>query len=249
VLSPAWTSYWYHRQRAAQIVELRHLAAGAIQRINAEYFGREGQARWLHPRHLPITEHQRIRLTSARLCSPLPRLSRTSNTSMNLNCRMLSSTHLKVSPPWSARRRCACVTSGDSVRASDAFRLHAGRTSPCGADRGAPRERRTYSIVTAPGWGGSAGLPYNWAAGFANRRRNSHPGDHSFGTPMGRSRLRSALDREQAYGGPRGGSGSPRSVSLPRIILAREPAAASSLIYATADFADDVSRRDRSRSK
>jgi ring-1,2-phenylacetyl-CoA epoxidase subunit PaaE len=116
----------------------------------------------------------------------------------------------------------------------DAFAFHAGQYVTVRRMIEGHEERRTYSIVTAPG-GGVLKLGIRLQAGgrmSGELGSKLRPGDLlDVGTPMGRFRTSINAEREQVYVAFAAGSGITPVLSLATDILAREPRSRFTLIY------------------
>jgi ring-1,2-phenylacetyl-CoA epoxidase subunit PaaE len=147
---------------------------------------------------------------------------------------MLNFHPLKVAAVERVAEDAACVTVEIPTALRDAFAHHAGQYVPVRRMIEGREERRTYSIVTAPGGGvlklGIRVQPGGRMSGeLASRLR---PGDWlDVGTPMGRFRTSISAEREYAYVAFAAGSGITPVLSLARDILAREPRSRFTLIY------------------
>jgi ring-1,2-phenylacetyl-CoA epoxidase subunit PaaE len=128
----------------------------------------------------------------------------------------------------------ACVTVEIPSALRDAFAFHAGQYVTVRRMIGDREERRTYSIVTAPGDGVlklgirlQTGGRMSGELGTRLRR-----GDLlEVGTPMGRFRTEISAEREYSYVAFAAGSGITPILSLATDILAREPHSRITLIY------------------
>jgi ring-1,2-phenylacetyl-CoA epoxidase subunit PaaE len=147
---------------------------------------------------------------------------------------MLNFHPLKVAAVERVAEDAACVTVEIPTALRDAFAHHAGQYVTVRRMIEGREERRTYSIVTAPGGGvlklGIRVQPGGRMSGeLASRLR---PGDWlDVGTPMGRFRTSISAEREYAYVAFAAGSGITPVLSLARDILAREPRSRFTLIY------------------
>jgi ring-1,2-phenylacetyl-CoA epoxidase subunit PaaE len=147
---------------------------------------------------------------------------------------MLNFHPLKVAAVERVAEDAACVTVEIPTALRDAFAHHAGQYVTVRRMIEGREERRTYSIVTAPGGGvlklGIRVQPGGRMSGeLASRLR---PGDWlDVGTPMGRFRTSISAEREHAYVAFAAGSGITPVLSLARDILAREPRSRFTLIY------------------
>src|SRR6202795_4878588 len=147
---------------------------------------------------------------------------------------MLNFHPLKVTAVERVAEDAACVTVEIPSALRDAFAFHAGQYVTVRRMIEGRDERRTYSIVTAPGSGvlklGIRLQPGGRMSGeLASRLR---PGDWlDVGTPMGRFRTTISAEREFAYVAFAAGSGITPVLSLAADILAREPRSRFTLIY------------------
>src|SRR6202158_5071268 len=128
----------------------------------------------------------------------------------------------------------ACVTVEIPSALRDAFAFHAGQYVTVRRMIEGREERRTYSIVTAPG-GTMLKLGIRLQPGgrmsgaLAPKVR---PGELlDVGTPMGRFRTPVSAERQHAYVAFAAGSGITPVLSLATDILAREPRSRFTLIY------------------
>jgi ring-1,2-phenylacetyl-CoA epoxidase subunit PaaE len=128
----------------------------------------------------------------------------------------------------------ACVTVEIPVALRDAFTFHAGQYVTVRRVIEGREERRTYSIVTAPG-GASLKLGIRhqthgrMSGELASRLRAGDLLD--VGTPMGRFRTAVSAERRHSYVAFAAGSGITPVLSLATDILAREPHSRFTLIY------------------
>jgi ring-1,2-phenylacetyl-CoA epoxidase subunit PaaE len=147
---------------------------------------------------------------------------------------MLEFHSLKVAAVERIAEDAACVTVEIPSALRDAFAFHAGQYVTVRRMIEGREERRTYSIVTAPG-GGVLKLGIRLQLGgrmsgeLASKLRPGDPLD--VGTPMGRFRTSISADREHAYVAFAAGSGITPILSLATDILAREPRSRFTLIY------------------
>lgn len=148
---------------------------------------------------------------------------------------MLSFHALKVLAVERTAEDAACVTVEVPPALRNEFAFHAGQYVTVRRKIGEREERRTYSIVTAPG-GDVLKLGIRLQTGglmsgeLGTRLR---PGDSlDVGTPMGRFRTAISAEREHAYVAFAAGSGITPILSLATDILAREPRSRVTLIYA-----------------
>ncbi len=147
---------------------------------------------------------------------------------------MLNFHPLKVRSVDRVAEDAACVTVEIPPGLRDAFAFHAGQYVTVRRMIEGREERRTYSIVTAPG-GAVLKLGIRLQSGgrmsgeLATKLR---PGDElDIGTPMGRFRTSISPEREYAYVAFAAGSGITPILSLAADILAREPRSRFTLIY------------------
>jgi len=147
---------------------------------------------------------------------------------------MLSFHPLKVAAVERVAEDAACVTMEIPAALRDAFAHEAGQYVTVRRMIEGREERRTYSIVTAPGGGvlklGIRAQPGGRMSGeLASKLR---PGDWlDVGTPMGRFRTSISAERANAYVAFAAGSGITPVLSLAADILAREPRSRFTLIY------------------
>jgi ring-1,2-phenylacetyl-CoA epoxidase subunit PaaE len=147
---------------------------------------------------------------------------------------MLNFHPLKVTAVERVAEDAACVTVEIPSALRDAFAFHAGQYVTVRRTIEGREERRTYSIVTAPGGGllklGIRLQPGGRMSGELGSKL--HPGDLlDVGTPMGRFRTAISAEREQMYVAFAAGSGITPVLSLATDILAREPRSRFTLIY------------------
>ena len=147
---------------------------------------------------------------------------------------MLSFHSLRVSAVELIADDAACVTLQIPPALRDAFAHHAGQYVTVRRMIDGREERRTYSIVTAPGGGvlklGIRLQPHGRMSG--DLVSNVRPGDLlDVGTPMGRFRTAVSPEREHSYVAFAAGSGITPILSLATDILAREPRSRFTLIY------------------
>ena len=147
---------------------------------------------------------------------------------------MLNFHPLRVTSVDRVAEDAACVTVEIPPGLRDAFAFHAGQYVTVRRMIEGREERRTYSIVTAPG-GAVLKLGIRLQTGgrmsgeLATKLR---PGDElDIGTPMGRFRTSISPEREYAYVAFAAGSGITPILSLAADILAREPRSRFTLIY------------------
>lgn len=147
---------------------------------------------------------------------------------------MLNFHPLKVAAVERVAEDAACVTIEVPAALRDAFAHEAGQYVTVRRTIEGREERRTYSIVTAPGGGvlklGIRAQPGGRMSGeLASKLR---PGDWlDVGTPMGRFRTSISAEREYAYVAFAAGSGITPVLSLAADILAREPRSRFTLFY------------------
>src|SRR5882724_16582 len=147
---------------------------------------------------------------------------------------MLEFHPLKVAAVERIAEDAACLTVEIPSALRDTFTFYAGQYVTVRRTIEGREERRTYSIVTAPG-GGVLKLGIRLQLGgrmsgeLASKLR---PGDLlDVGTPMGRFRTSINADREHVYAAFAAGSGITPILSLATDILAREPRSRFTLIY------------------
>jgi len=147
---------------------------------------------------------------------------------------MLDFHSLKVTAVERIADDAACVTVEIPSALRDAFAFHAGQYVTVRRTIEGREERRTYSIVTAPG-GTMLKLGIRLQPGgrmsgeLASKLR---PGELlDVGTPMGRFRTPVSAEREHVYVAFAAGSGITPVLSLATDILAREPRSRFTLIY------------------
>ena len=147
---------------------------------------------------------------------------------------MLNFHPLKVTAVERVAEDAACVTVEIPVALRDAFAFHAGQYVTVRRMIEGREERRTYSIVTAPG-GASLKLGIRhqshgrMSGELASRLRAGELLD--VGTPMGRFRTAVSAERRHSYVAFAAGSGITPVLSLATDILAREPHSRFTLIY------------------
>lgn len=147
---------------------------------------------------------------------------------------MLNFHPLKVAAVERVAEDAACVTIEVPAALRDAFAHEAGQYVTVRRTIEGREERRTYSIVTAPGGGvlklGIRAQPGGRMSG--ELASNLRPGDWlDVGTPMGRFRTSISAEREYAYVAFAAGSGITPVLSLAADILAREPRSRFTLFY------------------
>ena len=141
---------------------------------------------------------------------------------------------LKVTSIERIAENAACVTVEIPSTLRDAFAFHAGQYVTVRRRIEEREERRTYSIVTAPG-GDALKLGIRVQTGgrmsgdLATRLRAGDLLD--VGTPMGRFHTQVSPEREHSYVAFAAGSGITPILSLATDILAREPRSRFTLIY------------------
>jgi len=147
---------------------------------------------------------------------------------------MLNFHPLKVTAVERAAEDAACVTVEIPAALRDAYAFHAGQYVTVRRMIEGREERRTYSIVTAPG-GASLKLGIRhqshgrMSGELASRLRAGDLLD--VGTPMGRFRTAVSAERRHSYVAFAAGSGITPVLSLATDILAREPHSRFTLIY------------------
>src|SRR5260370_17955653 len=147
---------------------------------------------------------------------------------------MLNFHPLKVTAVERVAADAACAHMEIPSALRDAFAFHAGQYVTVRRMIEGREERRTYSIVTAPGGGvlklGVRLQPGGRMSGGLGAKL--HPGDLlDVGTPMGRFRTPISAEREHVYVAFAAGSGITLVLSLATDILAREPRSRFTLIY------------------
>src|SRR6266852_2234883 len=147
---------------------------------------------------------------------------------------MLEFHPLKVAAVERIAEDAACVTMEIPSALRDAFAFHAGQYVTVRRMIEGREERRTYSIVTAPG-GRALKLGIRLQRGgrmSGELGSKLRPGDLlDVGTPMGRFRTPISAEREHVYAAFAAGSGITPVLSLATDILAREPRSRFTLIY------------------
>src|ERR1019366_5892701 len=147
---------------------------------------------------------------------------------------MLNFHPLKVTSVERVAEDAACVTVEIPSTLRDAFAHHAGQYVTVRRTIEERDERRTYSIVTAPG-GNALKLGIRMQTGgrmSGDLVTNLRAGDMlDVGTPMGRFRTSISADREYSYVAFAAGSGITPVLSLASDILAKEPRSRFTLIY------------------
>jgi ring-1,2-phenylacetyl-CoA epoxidase subunit PaaE len=147
---------------------------------------------------------------------------------------MLNFHPLKITAVERVAEDAACVTVEIPVALRDAYAFHAGQYVTVRRMIEGREERRTYSIVTAPG-GASLKLGIRhqshgrMSGELASRLRAGDLLD--VGTPMGRFRTAVSAERRHSYVAFAAGSGITPVLSLATDILAREPHSRFTLIY------------------
>jgi ring-1,2-phenylacetyl-CoA epoxidase subunit PaaE len=153
---------------------------------------------------------------------------------------MLNFHPLKVTAVERVAEDAACVTVQIPSALRDAFAFHAGQYVTVRRLIEGREERRTYSIVTAPGGGvlklGIRLQPGGRMSGELGSKLRA--GDLlDVGTPMGRFRTAISTEREHLYVAFAAGSGITPVLSLATDILAREPRSRFTLIYGNRSIA------------
>jgi ring-1,2-phenylacetyl-CoA epoxidase subunit PaaE len=141
---------------------------------------------------------------------------------------------LKVTSVERVAEDAACVTMEIPAELRDVFAFHAGQYVTVRRTIDEREERRTYSIVTAPG--GSTfklGIRLQFGGRMSGELATQlRPGDLlEVGAPMGRFRTAISAEREHSYMAFAAGSGITPILSLVTDILAREPRSRVTLIY------------------
>jgi len=147
---------------------------------------------------------------------------------------MLEFHPLKVAAVERIAEDAACLTVEIPSALRDAFAFHAGQYVTVRRMIEGREERRTYSIVTAPGGGVlKLGIRLQLGGRMSGELSSKlRPGDLlDVGTPMGRFRTSINAGREHAYVAFAAGSGITPILSLATDILAREPRSRFTLIY------------------
>jgi ring-1,2-phenylacetyl-CoA epoxidase subunit PaaE len=141
---------------------------------------------------------------------------------------------LKVTAVERAAEDATCVTVEIPATLRETFAHHAGQYVTVRRTINDRDERRTYSIVTAPG-GSALKLGIRMQTGglmSGDLAANLRPGDLlEVGTPMGRFRTAIDPQRQFSYVAFAAGSGITPILSLLTDILAREPRSRFTLIY------------------
>jgi ring-1,2-phenylacetyl-CoA epoxidase subunit PaaE len=141
---------------------------------------------------------------------------------------------LKVTAVERAAEDATCVTVEVPAALRETFAHHAGQYVTVRRTINDRDERRTYSIVTAPG-GTALKLGIRMQTGglmSGDLAANLRPGDLlEVGTPMGRFRTSIDPERQFSYVAFAAGSGITPILSLATDILAREPRSRFTLIY------------------
>jgi ring-1,2-phenylacetyl-CoA epoxidase subunit PaaE len=147
---------------------------------------------------------------------------------------MLDFHPLKVRSVDRVAEDAACVTVEIPAALREAFAFHAGQYVTVRRMIAGREERRTYSIVTAPG-GDALKLGVRLQSGgrmSGELAANLRAGDLlDVGTPMGRFRTSISPEREHSYVAFAAGSGITPILSLATAILEREPRSRFLLIY------------------
>src|SRR6267154_5277931 len=147
---------------------------------------------------------------------------------------MLNFHPLKVTSVERVAEDAACVTVEIPSALREAFAFHAGQYVTVRRMIDEREERRTYSIVTAPGGGVlKLGIRLQLGGRMSGELGSKlRPGDLlDVGTPMGRFRTPITAEREYVYVAFAAGSGITPVLSLATDILAREPRSRFTLIY------------------
>jgi ring-1,2-phenylacetyl-CoA epoxidase subunit PaaE len=147
---------------------------------------------------------------------------------------MLDFHPLKVTSVDRVAEDAACVTVEVPAALREAFAFHAGQYVTVRRMIAEREERRTYSIVTAPGRG-TLKLGIRVQSGgrmSSDLATNLRPGELlEVGTPMGRFRTAISAERAHSYVAFAAGSGITPILSLATDILDREPLSRFTLIY------------------
>src|ERR1700734_2875793 len=141
---------------------------------------------------------------------------------------------LKVTSVERVAEDAACVTMEIPAALRDVFAFHAGQYVTVRRMIEDREERRTYSIVTAPGGGTfKLGIRLQFGGRMSGELATKlRPGDLlDVGAPMGRFRTAISAEREHCYVAFAAGSGITPILSLVTDILAREPRSRVTLIY------------------
>jgi ring-1,2-phenylacetyl-CoA epoxidase subunit PaaE len=147
---------------------------------------------------------------------------------------MLEFHPLKVTAVERIAEDAACLTVEIPSALRPAFAFHAGQYVTVRRMIEGREERRTYSIVTAPGGGVlKLGIRLQLGGRMSGELASTlRPGDLlDVGTPMGRFRTTISADREHSYVAFAAGSGITPILSLATDILSREPRSRFTLIY------------------
>jgi ring-1,2-phenylacetyl-CoA epoxidase subunit PaaE len=147
---------------------------------------------------------------------------------------MLNFHPLKIAAVERIAEDAACVTVEIPSALRDAFAFDAGQYVTVRRMIEGREERRTYSIVTAPGGGVlKLGIRLQRNGRMSGELGSKlRPGDLlDIGTPMGRFRTPISAEREHVYVAFAAGSGVTPILSLATDILAREPRSRFTLIY------------------
>jgi ring-1,2-phenylacetyl-CoA epoxidase subunit PaaE len=147
---------------------------------------------------------------------------------------MLNFHPLKVAAVERIAEDAACVTVEIPSALRDAFAFDAGQYVTVRRMIEGREERRTYSIVTAPGGGVlKLGIRLQRNGRMSGELGSKlRPGDLlDIGTPMGRFHTPISAEREHVYVAFAAGSGITPVLSLATDILAREPRSRFTLIY------------------
>jgi ring-1,2-phenylacetyl-CoA epoxidase subunit PaaE len=141
---------------------------------------------------------------------------------------------LKVTSVERVAEDAACVTMEIPSALRDVFAFHAGQYVTVRRTIEDREERRTYSIVTAPGGGVfKLGIRLQFGGRMSGELATKlRPGDLlDVAAPMGRFRTAISAEREHSYMAFAAGSGITPVLSLVTDILAREPRSRVTLIY------------------
>src|ERR1700691_2456143 len=147
---------------------------------------------------------------------------------------MLNFHPLKVTAVERIAQDAACVTVQIPSTLRDAYAFHAGQYVTVRRMIEGREERRTYSIVTAPGGDVlKLGIRHQVRGRMSGELAASlRAGDMlEVGTPMGRFRTAISAERRHSYVAFAAGSGITPILSLAAEILAREPHSRFTLIY------------------
>jgi len=153
---------------------------------------------------------------------------------------MLNFHPLKVASVERVAEDAACVTMEVPAALRDAFAFRAGQYVTVRRMIGEREERRTYSIVTPPGYGVlKLGVRAQTGGRMSGELSNNlHAGEWlDVGTPMGRFHTAINAEREYSYLAFAAGSGITPILSLATEVLAREPRSRFTLIYGNRSIA------------